>query len=221
MKKFKEEKTIEKKDDYLHEPSETSEWRESYYFNWVDLDQKISGFSTLGVLPNKNKRELVFILFFQNEMEVYYREPDIDFKKQNFNSLLQDKRLTYELVEPLNEWNIHYKSRKMDVTINFRKRYPIHYFGLDSSASWHQHFEASCNIQGKVKFRDGTTKKIQGYGQRDKSWGFRDWHQFDKWFAGHFQFEDWSVGFRKDYFDDISQLSGYISTENGNIPIEY
>ncbi|TFF63593.1 MAG: hypothetical protein EU521_01045 [Promethearchaeota archaeon] len=220
MKNSETDSKIDSKDDYLHQPGDTPEWRESYYFNWVDLEKKISGFTTLGILPNKNKRELVFILFYQNKMEIYYREPDIVVKEEDFQNLMKDKKLTYELVKPLNKWNIQYNSRKMDVIINFKKRHPLHYFGKDSSASWHQHFEASGDINGELKLKDGTSKKIEGYGQRDKSWGFRDWHLFDKWFAGHFQFEEWSVGFRKDYYNDRSQLSGYVTDGINTIPIK-
>ena len=35
-------------DEYAHTANEESTWRESYYFNWVDLDTGISGFSTIG-----------------------------------------------------------------------------------------------------------------------------------------------------------------------------
>ena len=30
-------------DDYIHEPNERPDYRESYYFNWVDLNSGISG----------------------------------------------------------------------------------------------------------------------------------------------------------------------------------
>ena len=43
-------------DEYAHVPNERPDWRESYYFNWVDLDSGISGFSTIGLLPNASKR---------------------------------------------------------------------------------------------------------------------------------------------------------------------
>ncbi|MFW9880236.1 MAG: hypothetical protein ACFFG0_44750, partial [Candidatus Thorarchaeota archaeon] len=58
---------------------------------------------------------------------------------------------------------------------------------LDSSVSWHQHFKASGIKRGTLKIKDHNSITINGYGQHDKSWGYRDWRDFDKWYAGHLQ----------------------------------
>lgn len=50
-------------DEYLHQPDNTIKWRESYYFSWADLENKVSGFSTIGIVPNENRREFVFSSF--------------------------------------------------------------------------------------------------------------------------------------------------------------
>jgi hypothetical protein len=205
-------------DDYLHQPGLESKWRESYYFNWVDLHKRISGFTTIGILPNQKQRELVFILFYDNKMEVYYKEPALDQDLSELNEILSDDRLSHELITPMDEWRISYESRKLDFEMTFKTRHSPFYFGEDSSGSWHQHFEASGKINGVLNLR-GNEIKLEGYGQRDKSWGFRDWHKFSKWYAGHFQFDSWSGGFRKDYINNEVLLSGYIHREGKNIPI--
>ena len=206
-------------DEHLHNPTDELKWRESYYFNWVDLKNKISGFSTIGILPNEKKREFVFLLFMDEKNEVYYKEPPLLKYEQNIGTMLKEKRLSYRLINPFKNWEIEYNSRKLNLKINFKPRFPTYYFGLDSSASWHQHFEASGQIKGILKLKDSAPIKINGFGQRDKSWGYRDWHQFDKWYAGHFQFKDWSCTFRKDYYNDTIDLSGHISSKEGNTPI--
>ena len=53
-------------DDFLHEPTNELKYREAYYWNWVDLKSNISGFSTIGILPNENRREFVFLLFWDD-----------------------------------------------------------------------------------------------------------------------------------------------------------
>ncbi|MFX0059455.1 MAG: hypothetical protein ACFE85_12160 [Candidatus Hodarchaeota archaeon] len=206
-------------DEYLHKPSRQLKWRESYYFNWVDIENQISGFSTIGIVPNEKRREFVFLLFLKDRNEVYYREPFLYKYENNIEIMLQDKKLVYRLIKPFESWQIEYKSHKLTFELSFQHRFPVYSFGLDSSKSWHQHFEASGIISGILKFRDGTMTNISGYGQRDKSWGYRDWHQFDKWFAGHFQFKDWSCTFRKDYSMSQIDLSGHISNKDENIPI--
>lgn len=210
-------------DEYLHHPDKRKKWRESYYFNWVDIKNKISGFTTLGIVPNEKKRELVFILFFDTKREVYYREPQLenyDYDEQNIGSLLVDKKLCYSIIEPLKKWKIDFTSRKFNFQITFTHRFSPYYFGENSSASWHRHFECSGYINGQLSFKNGHIIKIKGYGQRDKSWGYRDWHSFDKWYAGHFQFNKWCCGFRKDYTNNTMQLSGYIGDEKGNYPLK-
>ena len=206
-------------DELLHKPTSELKWRESYYFNWVDIENEVSGFSTIGIVPNEKRREFVFLLFLKERNEVYYKEPPLHHYEEDINTMLSNKNLSYRLVEPFKTWEIIYNSRKLKFNIQFETRFTTCSFGKDSSASWQQHFEASGTVKGILKMNDGTIININGHGQRDKSWGFRDWHQFDKWYAGHFQFKDWSCGFRKDYIGDNFDLSGSISKKSGNIPI--
>ena len=207
---------LNKEDELLHQPTDELKWRESYYFNWTDLTNKISGFSTIGIVPNENRREFVFLLFLEDRNEVYYKEPLMQGYDNDINVMLQDKKLSYTLIKPFKKWNISYKSRKLQFEITFETRFRTHNFGKDSSKSWHQHFESSGRVSGKIIKNNGKIIKINGYGQRDKSWGFRDWHQFDKWYAGHFQFKNWSCAFRKDYSKDKIDLSGHTSNNEGN-----
>jgi hypothetical protein len=210
---------LNEQDEYLHQPTKEKKWRESYYFNWADLDNKISGFSTIGIVPNEKKREFVFLLFTKDRNEVYYKEPQLVNYSEKINEMLKDKYLTYKMILPFKKWEIEYNSRKLKLQIIFETRFPTYNFGRNSSASWHQHFEASGNIWGSIEFADGKLINLKGYGQRDKSWGFRDWHQFEKWYAGHFQFKNWSATFRKDYHGGKMDLSGHISLKEQNISI--
>jgi hypothetical protein len=208
-------KGVYEDDELLHSPTDDLKWRESYYFNWVDLNNRVSGFSTIGFVPHEKKQELVFFLFMEDFNEIYYREPPLLDFTNDIDKMLRDKRLSYKLIEPFKNWEIAYKSRKCDFLIQFKTRFPTYNFGKDSSASWHQHFEASGIFKGYLKYSNDSILKLNGYGQRDKSWGTRDWHLFNKWFAGHFQFKNWSCAFRKDYINNHVDLSGYISNNEG------
>ncbi len=222
MNNHKNEIIVENaEDDLLHLPDTSLKWRESYYFNWVDLDNKISGFSTIGIVPNEKRRELVFFLFTDDKREAYYREPPLEKYDQDIKSMLRDKKLSYDLIEPLKTWEIAFKSHKYTFNIRFNARFPHHYFGVGSSSSWHQHFEGSGDITGEIKYKNGKVKKVTGFGQRDKSWGHRNWHEFDKWYAGHFQFKEWTCGFRKDYIKGKVDLSGYVAEPNGSYQLSH
>ena len=210
---------LTEKDEHLHRPTGEAKWRESYYFNWVDLENKVSGFSTIGLVPNENRRELVLALFIGNQMEVHYQEPKLENYREDINVMLQDDRMTYKLIRPFREWQISYKCRKFKFDLTFRTRFPTYNFATDSSGSWHHHFEASGIILGAIAFSDGRVMDLRGFGQRDKSWGFRDWHKFDKWYAAQFQFRNWTCAFRKDYARKRIDLSGYIASREGSCPL--
>ncbi|MBS7268697.1 MAG: hypothetical protein KIH10_07690 [Candidatus Freyarchaeota archaeon] len=206
-------------DELLHRPDERQKWRESYYFNWVDAENNVSGFTTIGILPNEKRREFVFLLFVDDKMEVHYQEPPLETYVDDINKMLTDNILTYQLVKPFQTWKILYTTPKLEFKLRWETRFPTYDFGRDSSASWHGHFEASGKVNGTIKYSDGTKRSFKGYGQRDKSWGYRDWHQFDKWYATHIQFQDWSCAFRKDHTGSRIDLSGSMSTKKGNTPL--
>lgn len=211
--------SLKDSDELLHQPGDTQKWRESYYFNWVDIENKISGFSTIGIVPNEKRREFVFVLFINDKREFYYQEPILENYSEDIDTMLQYRRLSFRLVKPFQTWEIAYDSRKFKFNLTFETRFATHNFGTSSSGSWHEHYESSGRISGKKIFKDKTTMELQGYGQRDKSWGYRDWHAFDNWYAGHFQFKNWTAAFRKDYRGNTIDLSGYVANASGTIPI--
>jgi hypothetical protein len=204
-------------DEYAHEPNERPDWRESYYFNWVDLDSGISGFSTIGLLPNASKREFVFALFYEDKREAYFVEPDGPVS-QDFHESLSDGVLSYEVVEPFKEWRILYRGTNLKVDIQWIARFPAYDFGQGSGTSWAGHFEQSGIPIGTIKFPDGKVVEFKGLGERDKSWGARDWH-IESWYALHAQFDEVSIGLRLDTVKGEFHPSGGISTTEGHIPI--
>jgi len=156
-------------DDYLHQPEDHPDWRESWYFNWVDLESEISGFSTIGVLPHQPKREFVFALFVQGNPEFYFAEPKEPVPKE-FSSVLDDGTLSYELVTPFDDWRIHYTSSRFQAELRWQQRFPACDFGTGSGTSWGQHLEQSGHVTGLITDPNGRVHYLEGYGQRDKSW---------------------------------------------------
>jgi hypothetical protein len=211
MKEFKDE------DDYLHKPTKDADWRESFYFNWVDLKAQVSGFTTIGLVPNVPRREFVFALFVEGTPEFYFTETT-DSIPNDFHSAMGDNTLVYELVKPHTDWRIHYTSSRLSVEIQWQARFPPGDFGEGSGTSWGRHLEQSGHVKGHVKYLDGRVHHFTGLGQRDKSWGVRDWH-IDEWFALHAQFDELMIGLRYDTVKGKKHTAGIISSVKGNIPI--
>jgi hypothetical protein len=210
-------KTLADVDDYLHKPTSHRDWRESFYFNWVDLKSHVSGFSTIGVLPNTPKREFVLALFVDDSPEFYFAEPK-DPVPEGFGDALSNGTLSYELVKPFTDWRIRFKNPRLAADIQWHQRFPVYDFGRGSGTSWARHLEQSGQVSGRLTFADGHTRAFRGFGQRDKSWGVRNWH-IDEWFALHAQFDDFMIGLRHDVIEGKGHLSGCVSTAKENTPL--
>jgi hypothetical protein len=203
-------------DEENHKPSERKDWRESYYFNFVDLENMVSGFTTIGLYPNLSRREFVFAVFHDGERHLYHQEHDSPFSLETLECL-DDGRLRFQLVEALKSWRIVFSGPGLEAEILWAGRFPAFSFGRGSGTSWEGHFEQSGRVSGVIRIR-GVEKNIQGYGQRDKSWGPRHWH-IDHWYAFHAQFRDFSIGLRMDSVKGVKTVSGGVSTAGGSIPV--
>lgn len=204
-------------DDYLHRPSNHPDWRESYYFNWVDLKTGISGFSTVALLPNIPKRELVLAVFVDGNPELYLTEPHVPIP-QNFAEAFSDGHLAYAMGEPFGSWSISFAGPRFSLEANWQPRFKPYDFGRGSGVTWGRHLEQSGQMTGVLQFTDGRKHPFSGVGQRDKSWGVRDWH-IDGWFHIMAQFDDFMIGFRRDIVAGKAYVSGCVSSAKTNIPV--
>jgi hypothetical protein len=203
--------------DYLHQPTAQEGWRESFYFNYVDVENGVCGFSTIGILPNIPKREFVFALFVDGNPEFYFTEPQESLPAE-LGDILSNGCLSYELVKPFDTWRIRFEGRRFKATIQWQQRFPAYDFGPGSGTSWGRHFEQSGHITGTILLSDGKQRRVSGFGQRDKSWGVRDWH-IDEWFALHAQFNEFMIGLRYDTIQGKGYLAGCISSTKETIPL--
>lgn len=204
-------------DELAHEPSKQPDWRESYYFNFVDIDSMISGFSTIGLLPNVRKREFVFALFHHDKREAYFVEPEGPIP-QDLAESLADDHVSYEMIKPLQEWRVQFHGENLTADLRWKARFPAYDFGSGSGTSWSGHFEQSERVTGTIELAGGQKIKINGLGERDKSWGARDWH-IEGWYALHAQFDTFSIGLRRDIVGGQTHVSGCISSRSSNVPI--
>jgi hypothetical protein len=204
-------------DDYLHRPSNHPNWRESYYFNWVDLKAGICGFSTVALLPNIPKRELVLAVFVDGNPELYLAEPHTPIP-QNLTEAFSDGHLAYALGEPFGSWSLSFAGPRFSLEAHWQPRFKPYEFGRGSGVTWGRHLEQSGRMTGILEFTDGPKYRFDGVGQRDKSWGVRDWH-IDGWFHVMAQFDDFMIGFRRDVVAGKAYVSGCVSSAKMNIPV--
>lgn len=200
---------LEIEDDQLHIPSEDKRWWESYYFNFVDLRHGLSGFTTIGLMPILGIGEFIFALFYNNRRTVYFVESPTSFEPERTNPILSNGNLTYEQLSPMKKWHLSFRGDNVTADLIWEGRFLPFPFGVGSGTSWIGHFEQSGKITGVIDV-DGISMPVDGLGQRDKSWGPREWH-IDSWFALHAQFRNVSIGLRRDRIGQSCILSGGIS----------
>ncbi len=210
-------RTLAPQDDFLHPAGERPDWRESYYFNFVDLSAGVSGFTTIGLLPNAKRREFVFVLFYDDTQQAHFLEPD-GVLPTSLSECLSDGYLSYRPIQPLGEWQIYFNRHGLSADLVWRARLPPHDFGRGSGTSWSGHFEQSCRVIGSISLPDGRSIKVNGLGQRDKSWGSRDWH-IEGWFALHAQFDTYSIGLRRDVVRGSAHSSGGITSKDEDVDV--
>jgi hypothetical protein len=174
------------------------------------MESNICGFSTIAILPNIPKREMVFVLFIDGNPELYLSEPP-DPIPPRFEDSLSDSHLSYNLIQPFGDWEITFQNPRCKANLLWHPRFAPYDFGKGSGVTWERHFEQSGYMKGYAEFPDGQRYEFKAIGQRDKSWGVRNWH-IDEWFHIMAQFDDLMIGVRRDVIRGEVWVSGCVIT---------
>ncbi|WP_319447749.1 MULTISPECIES: hypothetical protein [unclassified Mycobacterium] len=189
----KDSALITELDEELHAPGTSPHWQESYYFNWSSDDGRSFGLTRIGLNRAAGKADAVVVMLQDGKPEFVYAAigkalpPNV--RSMSVGDGLTVGALTYTMVEPLGAWRIQLRGRNhLDLlwraftpAVDFHEGFP----GAEDEVQ--RHFEQSGRVEGEVvvNHRGG---RITGLGQRDKSWGVRDWNGVRgwEWIAGQF-----------------------------------
>lgn len=182
---------ITHQDEALHQPGTDPDWQESFYFNWASTDERSFGLTRIGWNPASGKADAVVMTQRDGRAEYVYASVGTPISPGEFDDFpdagLRVGDLTYTMLEASRAWRIQLGDT-LDLT--WTAFTPIadfhHAFPGDADEAQH-HFEQSGTVTGTATF-DGVTRTIDGLGQRDKSWGVREWQGIDgwDWLAGQF-----------------------------------
>jgi len=211
------------KDEHLHAPKKVPLWRESYYFNVMDPKNKIFSVSTMGYMPTEGDSHFFSTLYVDDKLYThinYQKLKSEDDLKENPS----DGTQSFMIVKDLKEWKIRLKKRNFQLDYLWTGRFPVYEYPDGwriSGVLEQQHYEQSGKVLGAVTFKDGTVRKIEGFGHRDHSWGLRNWVKIDEWYWTSVQFENgeqalncWLNVVNKKHY-----IHGFISSAWENIPI--
>lgn len=189
-----------------HTPTENPFWQESWYFNFSDTFAGVWGLSRIGYRPGKNTADGLLMAVIDGKPEVLYAPVGrkLDSAKVMIDSprTLKTNNLIYHCEEPLSRWRIHAKTSRLDFDVTFNAETPAHVFpAMDAkqASAASDHYEQSGRVTGRLRIGD-IERTLNGRGQRDHSWGPRDWSGVGSWIWLSGQFESgwcmnwWSVG---------------------------
>jgi len=225
------------KDEYGHDWGKFPQFHnESWYFNFIDRPNNVFLITRLSYHMDKNKSLVLVLLIIDGKARVYFKEIPLEKMPANWEI---DKKIKYYCVEPMKQWRIKFKNSKVDLDINLVGRFPIFNSaeGTDPLAILkdnhnktelvfaQMHYEQPMIATGtlilKKKGEVIETRNIKALGQRDHSWGVREWAGIDSWNWVSAQFEDQTINFYKaEALGEVKQDGIIYSKDAENIKIE-
>lgn len=211
-------------DEELHEPGKDKYWQESWYFNWADISKKIFGLTRIGLRFNEKKTDGLVLAIKDGKPHFIYPAVNIPYKNERFKAGegIIAKKLKYKMQKPFKRWTLSLEGRNsMELDWEaFTQPYDFHANSNLPPDVAGSHFEQSGTVKGYVSFK-GKEIKINAFGQRDKSWGTRDWSAIEGWSWISAQFSDgFSVNMWQGILNHKIYNSGFVFLKGKNYAIE-
>ncbi|HSZ37536.1 MAG TPA: hypothetical protein VK773_10635 [Acidimicrobiales bacterium] len=183
---------VQPADEVRHAPDADDLWNESYYCDFVQGDGSWGGWLRLGLYPNRQVAWWTAWVVRPGEpgiCSVDYRAPvppggtlvsesesvgrvEVDIRRplEEFRLSVDSPAVT--LAKPSDAYRDKSgKSTRLSTDLTwFTDGVPYHY-------TLTTRYEIPCTVRGSVTI-DGETLEVDGHGQRDHSWGVRDWWAF-------------------------------------------
>jgi hypothetical protein len=220
--------------DFVHPFGEHADWNESFYFNAYDKEKDICTFMRIGLKPNRREKTM-FCFFIMPDGSVIGARGEEELHDTSFRA----KGLVFERIRPEKEWRLTFNGpmrrslandiKRMNVSFDLTYRSINKTFDYRESASNEEdivtqvaateHTEQFGKLQGFANI-GGEQIKISGLGERDHSWGVRDWLAPTMWiwlsgqFSERHAFNITKLIIGKDVVD-----AGYVHIDGVNKPI--
>ncbi|MCB0221486.1 MAG: hypothetical protein KDH09_17445 [Chrysiogenetes bacterium] len=219
---------IEPQDEELHPIGKEKHWQESWYFSWADPRHDVFGLTRIGFRFNENQMDGLVLTIRKGKPEFVYpavnlKKPKGGWSEQSAKGGLRTGGLVYTCEEPLKRWRITLEGRsQMDLLWeSYTPAFDYHDSGRELPPNVAgEHLEQAGRVRGYTRFK-GRELEIDGTGERDKSWGVRDWANVEGWNWISAQFgEDLAFNCWEGFFSGKRYINGYIFHGGKNHAIE-
>ncbi len=221
-------------DEGRHDPDPDDLWNESYYCDFVDGGGDFGGWLRLGLYPNR--RVAWWTTWIVRPGHAAVCSVDYTAPVPPGDGLVSTSeatgRIEIDLLRPLEEFRLAARTP----AFVFADPAEVYAHGessgraaeLDLDLTWTTdgvpygydvttRYEIPCLVTGTVTV-DGETRRVDGQGQRDHSWGVRDWWQFG-WCWCSVRLEDGTRVHLSDVrIPGVPVFFGYVQTPGGADP---
>jgi hypothetical protein len=188
---------VDPADEGRHEPSDDPLWNESHYLDFVAADGQVAGYARIGLYPNLGVTWWTTMIVGPDRPLVASVAYDWPVPGEGLALTGDGFSVGADVVSPLDRLHLHgtVPARLHDGPEAVYRDEPGSPTTLGFDLTWktdgvpYQYavttrYEIPCLVGGTVTV-DGEVLAVEGQGQRDHSWGVRDWWAFGWcWFAG-------------------------------------
>jgi len=214
-------------DEARHTPDAEDLWNESYYCDFVQADGSLGGWLRLGLYPNRRVAWWTAWIVRPGQPSVSSVNYAMPVPPENglVSESEDGERIEIELRRPLEEFRlvadtagllVAGDTRRYDETGWTPTRLGVDLTWTTDGVPYHYdlttRYEIPCLVTGTVTI-DGETLTVDGQGQRDHSWGVRDWWAFG-WCWNSMRLDDGTRVHLADIrmIPDVPVFFGYIQT---------
>jgi hypothetical protein len=184
-------------DEGRHTPDDDPFWNESWYFDFAAADGSLGGYARLGLYPNLGTAWYWAVLVGEDRPLLLVRDHEVELPRVGLEIRSNGLWAACNCETPGEHWSLGLEAFAValdDPGEAYRgERGDLVAFGID--LEWESvgpaftypgvtRYEVSCDVSGEILV--GTERiEFSGPGQRDHSWGHRDWWTYPWcWTAG-------------------------------------
>ena len=171
-------------DERIHRVEDASpHWSDSLYFNAWDPSSGLFLLTRMAVLPNQPGATAGVLAWVGGQPAYGYGHNLDDVPLGDWDDMTIGE-LRYRELDPLQSWEVSLASADARLYMRWDGFTGVVDYGdnaepLPRAVAW-GHYEQTCRVIGDVEV-GGRSFQVDGYGQRDHSWGFRDWGGLREW----------------------------------------
>lgn len=221
--------------DIVHDFGSHAEWNESFYFNFYDRSSDICGFMRIGLKPNKKEKSVFcFLLMPDGGITGFKGEQPYSGPELSVNGLM------FKKVIPEQRWKLEFKGIMMNLASSpprpVSAEFSLEFEAMNKMFDYRscvdakkeelsksvvsEHLEQFGSVKGTLSVGD-TSYNISGLGERDHSWGIREWTAPKMWIWLTCQFsENEALNVTKLAVEQGEVDAGFVHLNGRSMPLD-